>query len=104
VLMAYGFDRFLTTHTGSLPRPDDLIRAMFAKEEGVPVDRAALAARISTAVAKFGFRSGWRENPALIERSRRIEGFTDRARHAPRLHGGRTRIYFRPSSAPPAIH
>ena len=50
--MAYGFDRFLTTHTGSLPRPDDLIRAMFAKEEGVPVDRAALAARISTAVAE----------------------------------------------------
>jgi hypothetical protein len=52
VLMAYGFDRFLTTHTGSLPRPDDLIRAMFAKEEGVPVDRAALAARISGAVAE----------------------------------------------------
>ena len=42
--MAYGFDRFLTTHTGSLPRPEELIRAMFAKEEGVPVDRAALAA------------------------------------------------------------
>ena len=41
-LMAYGVNRFLTTHTGSLPRPDDLIRAMFAKEEGVPVDRAAL--------------------------------------------------------------
>jgi 5-methyltetrahydropteroyltriglutamate--homocysteine methyltransferase len=50
--MAYGFDRFLTTHTGSLPRPDDLIRAMFAKEEGVPVDRGALAARISQAVAE----------------------------------------------------
>ena len=50
--MAYGFDRFLTTHTGSLPRPDDLIRTMFAKEEGVPVDRAALAARISKAVAE----------------------------------------------------
>ncbi len=50
--MAYGFDRFLTTHTGSLPRPDDLIRAMFAKEEGVPVDRAALAARIGEAVAE----------------------------------------------------
>ena len=27
-------DRFLTTHTGSLPRPDDLIRMMYAKEEG----------------------------------------------------------------------
>ena len=39
-------ERFLTTHTGSLPRPDDLIRTMFAREEGVPVDGAALAARI----------------------------------------------------------
>jgi len=39
-------DRILTTHTGSLPRPDDLTRSMFAKEEGVPVDAAALAARI----------------------------------------------------------
>jgi 5-methyltetrahydropteroyltriglutamate--homocysteine methyltransferase len=45
-------ERFLTTHTGSLPRPDDLIRAMFAREEGVPVDRAALAARIRSAVAE----------------------------------------------------
>jgi 5-methyltetrahydropteroyltriglutamate--homocysteine methyltransferase len=50
--MAYGFNRFLTTHTGSLPRPDDLIRTMFAKEEGVPVDRAALAAQIREAVAE----------------------------------------------------
>jgi 5-methyltetrahydropteroyltriglutamate--homocysteine methyltransferase len=45
-------DRFLTTHTGSLPRPDDLIRMMYAKEEGVPVDPAALNARVRTAVAE----------------------------------------------------
>ncbi len=45
-------DRFLTTHTGSLPRPDDLIRMMYAKEEGVPVDRDALAARVKAAVAE----------------------------------------------------
>jgi 5-methyltetrahydropteroyltriglutamate--homocysteine methyltransferase len=45
-------ERILTTHTGSLPRPDDLIRAMFAREEGVPVDGAALAARIRSAVAE----------------------------------------------------
>jgi 5-methyltetrahydropteroyltriglutamate--homocysteine methyltransferase len=45
-------ERFLTTHTGSLPRPEDLIRTMFAKEEGVPVDAAALAARIRSAVAE----------------------------------------------------
>src|ERR1700731_2484182 len=30
--------------------------------------------------------------------------FTPRARHAPRLHGGTTRIYFRPSPIRPAIH
>jgi 5-methyltetrahydropteroyltriglutamate--homocysteine methyltransferase len=46
-------ERFLTTHTGSLPRPEDLIRDMFAKEEGVPVERAALSERIRTAVAEI---------------------------------------------------
>jgi 5-methyltetrahydropteroyltriglutamate--homocysteine methyltransferase len=45
-------ERFLTTHTGSLPRPDDLIRMMYAKEEGVPVDPQALAARVRAAVAE----------------------------------------------------
>src|SRR5438874_930235 len=45
-------ERFLTTHTGSLPRPADLIRMMFAKEEGVPVDVAALATRVRAAVAE----------------------------------------------------
>jgi 5-methyltetrahydropteroyltriglutamate--homocysteine methyltransferase len=44
-------EHILTTHTGSLPRPDELTRAMFAKEEGVPVDSAALAVRIKAAVA-----------------------------------------------------
>jgi 5-methyltetrahydropteroyltriglutamate--homocysteine methyltransferase len=45
-------ERFLTTHTGSLPRPDDLVRTMFAKEEGVPVDREALDRHIAAAVAE----------------------------------------------------
>jgi len=44
--------RFLTTHTGSLPRPDDLVRMMYAKEGGVPVERPALAARVRAAVAE----------------------------------------------------
>jgi 5-methyltetrahydropteroyltriglutamate--homocysteine methyltransferase len=51
--MVHSTDRFLTTHTGSLPRPADLIAAMFAKEEGVPVDAAALAERIRSAVAEM---------------------------------------------------
>jgi len=49
-LMKRSTDRFLTTHTGSLPRPDDLIRMMYAKEEGVPVDASALAQRVALAV------------------------------------------------------
>jgi 5-methyltetrahydropteroyltriglutamate--homocysteine methyltransferase len=44
-------DRFLTTHTGSLPRPDDLIQMMYAKESGVPVDPEALGMRVRWAVA-----------------------------------------------------
>ncbi len=50
--MTRSTERFLTTHTGSLPRPDDLIRMMYAKEEGVPVEREALAARVRAAVAE----------------------------------------------------
>ena len=53
-------DRFLTTHTGSLPRPDDLIRTMFAKEEGVPVDAAALERASAAAVEEVVREAGRR--------------------------------------------
>jgi 5-methyltetrahydropteroyltriglutamate--homocysteine methyltransferase len=43
-------DRILTTHTGSLPRPDDLIQMMWAKGDGIPVDERALADRVAAAV------------------------------------------------------
>ena len=43
-------DRILTTHTGSLPRPDDLIQIMWAVGDGIPVDQAALSERVSQAV------------------------------------------------------
>src|SRR5437660_4009538 len=42
--------RFLTTHVGSLPRPDDLIALMWAREDGIPVDKAAMKERVSRAV------------------------------------------------------
>ena len=51
--MSRSTERFLTTHTGSLARPDDLFQAMWAKEQGIPVDRAALAARVRSAVAEI---------------------------------------------------
>ena len=50
--MPHSVDRFLTTHTGSLPRPDDLIQLMYAKEEGKPVDREALTRRIRSSVGE----------------------------------------------------
>src|SRR5215813_4198630 len=43
-------DRFLTTHIGSLPRSEELIQIMFAREDGIPLDRAALEARVVEAV------------------------------------------------------
>ena len=43
-------ERILTTHTGSLPRPADLVALMFAREEGQPVDPAALDEGVRAAV------------------------------------------------------
>jgi 5-methyltetrahydropteroyltriglutamate--homocysteine methyltransferase len=48
--MSIGAGRILTTHTGSLPRPDDLIQIMWAKGDGIPVDASALSDRIAAAV------------------------------------------------------
>jgi 5-methyltetrahydropteroyltriglutamate--homocysteine methyltransferase len=44
-------DRILTTHTGSLPRPDRLTELLFAKISGKPYDAAALARQAREAVA-----------------------------------------------------
>lgn len=41
------------THTGSLPRPADLITTMWAAADGVPVDQDALGALIDAAVGKI---------------------------------------------------
>ena len=43
-------DRILTTHVGSLPRPDDLFELMLARMDGKPIDEAAYAARVRKAV------------------------------------------------------
>ncbi len=48
--MSDSSDRILTTHTGSLPRPDDLIQIMWAKGDGIPVDQQALNERVAAAV------------------------------------------------------
>src|ERR671929_184187 len=44
-------DRILTTHTGSLPRPPDLLEQLMRRDRGEDVDAAALDARVREAVA-----------------------------------------------------
>ena len=43
--------RILTTHTGSLPRPPDLLEMVRARESGQPVEAQGLAVRVRSAVA-----------------------------------------------------
>jgi 5-methyltetrahydropteroyltriglutamate--homocysteine methyltransferase len=45
--------RILTTHTGSLPRPADLVEALNAKELGQSHDGRALDSRVSRAIAEI---------------------------------------------------
>ena len=45
-------DRILTTHVGSLPRPEGLRQTIMAKMQGEVVDPAAFAARVKSAVAE----------------------------------------------------
>ena len=51
--MKLSSDRILTTHVGSLPRPDDLLDIAFAKDRGEDYDAAALEARLESAVAEI---------------------------------------------------
>ena len=44
-------NRILTTHTGSLPRPADLLELIHARENGDPYDEQVFQGRVHTAVA-----------------------------------------------------
>jgi 5-methyltetrahydropteroyltriglutamate--homocysteine methyltransferase len=46
-------ERILSTHTGSLPRPERLVELMFAREDGQPVEADLLAEQIGAAVAEI---------------------------------------------------
>ena len=51
--MRHNTDRILTTHVGSLPRPASLFAMMKLKNDGQPVDAAALEAEVKNAVAEI---------------------------------------------------
>ncbi|MGH7047867.1 MAG: cobalamin-independent methionine synthase II family protein [Stellaceae bacterium] len=50
--MLYSTDRIMTTHAGSLPRPEDLRELVAAKASGAAYDPAALTMRLKSAVAE----------------------------------------------------
>ena len=50
--MQRSIDRILTTHVGSLPRPDDLREMLLATESDNPPSANVLQARARTAVAE----------------------------------------------------
>lgn len=43
-------DHILTTHTGSLPRPDQLIELVYSKQEGKKIDDAAFESLVGKTV------------------------------------------------------
>ena len=50
--MKRSINHILTTHTGSLPRPSDLVDMVLRKEKKQPVDEDVLAMRVRPAVAE----------------------------------------------------
>ncbi|MGH2859440.1 MAG: cobalamin-independent methionine synthase II family protein [Solirubrobacteraceae bacterium] len=50
--MAASSDRILTTHAGSLPRPNDLAEMIWARMDGQTIDEDALRSRVDSAVAE----------------------------------------------------
>ena len=55
--MSYGQGRFLTTHIGSLPRAEDLMELMWAREDGLPLVFINTLAQTSDGVIWAG--SAW---------------------------------------------
>ena len=69
-------DRILTTHTGSIARPDDLIELMRAKENGQPYDREEFEALATQAVEDCVRRQVEAGLDVINDGEQRKSGFT----------------------------
>src|SRR5512135_3068444 len=49
--MIKSIDRILVTHAGTLPRPAEVTKALYAKAAGAPIDQAVLARNVRDVVA-----------------------------------------------------
>ena len=92
--MKLSTDRILTTHVGSLPRPDDLVDMMMDRLDGKPVDEKAYNARVAKAVkdtvkhqVDMGFdvvNDGEMGKPSFITyAAQRLDGLEKRAGSRP---------------------
>ena len=92
--MKLSTDRILTTHVGSLPRPDDLVDMMMQRLDGKPVDEKAYNARVAKAVqdtvkhqVDMGFdvvNDGEMGKPSFITyAAQRLDGLEKRAGSRP---------------------
>jgi len=88
-------DRILTTHVGSLPRPQDLLKMTLAKDRGEPYDESAYPGRLKEAVfevvraqARVGLDvvdDGEFGKPGFMHYvNQRLAGFEPRAGAAPK--------------------
>jgi len=74
--MLVSSDRILTTHTGSIARPDDLIELMRAKENDRPYDADAFEARATAAVEDCVRRQVEAGLDVINDGEQRKSGFT----------------------------
>jgi 5-methyltetrahydropteroyltriglutamate--homocysteine methyltransferase len=92
--MKLSVDRIMTTHVGSLPRPDDLFEMMLARMDGKAVDEKSYAERVRAAVqesvkqqAAVGLdvvSDGEMDKPSFITyAAQRLAGLEQRAGNRP---------------------
>jgi len=106
--MKRNIDRILTTHAGSLPRPDDLWQMLVAKRDGQPYDETRFEERVRSAVQEAVqqqihcgidiVNDGELRKPNFLVYAReRLSGFSQRAADAvsrPSLIFGRDIVDF----------
>ncbi len=109
--MKRSVERILTTHIGSLPRPDDLLGMLQAKEAGKTVDAGAFAQRVRKAVAESVARQraigldivndGEQGKPSFVTYvNERLEGIEPKGTRGNPWRGSREAIAFPEFYAP----
>ena len=84
--------RIPCTHTGSLPRPDQLVQLMFAVSDGIPVDQEALQSAIDDAIGEIVQRQ-LDAGVTVIKRRRDVEAILRHLRSGSLWQASRVKQY-----------